>query len=198
MGRKKVSSCLSSCSDLLPVRRSQIETWSLIRQLYQAMFPFSASFFSPCNSKRSEEKPNIYPTSTHNSIHKHHKVSFTKLQIDNFSKTFRLSCVLCWVAAGARSKAPRNEATETIIFIHNPLRASDLFYEWKISWKSKRGSSVVFKDLFSQGWIFHRKVRTLSLFHSGLVRKCFMGFPFSRTRRSNRHTYRAIHKEKNK
>lgn len=104
------------------------------------MFPFSAIFFSPCNWKRSEEKPNIYPASTHNSIHKHHKVSFTKLQIDNFSKTFRLSCVLCWVAAGARSKAPRNEATETIIFIHNPLRASDLFYEWKISWKSKRGS----------------------------------------------------------
>lgn len=48
-------------------------------------------------------------------IHKHHKVSFkiffflcSKLQIDNFSKAFsRRFLVLCWVAAGTRSKAKR-------------------------------------------------------------------------------------------
>lgn len=176
MGREKASSCLSSCSDLLPVRRRRLKPDLSLGNCIKPCSLFRL-FFSHRVIGNEAKRNQIFTPRPHTTpftnIIKFHSQSSKSII---FQRLF-VFLVFCVELRPARDQRhPETEATETIIFIHNPLRASDLFYEWKISWKSKRGSSGVFKDLFSQGCVFHRKVRVLSLsLARGSCQKVFYG-----------------------
>lgn len=165
-GKKKVSSCLSSCSDLLPVHRRLKPDLSLGNcikacSLFRLFFSHRVIGNEPKRNQIFTPRPHTTPFTN---IIKFHSQSSKSIIFKDFSS------FLCFVLSRGRLeiKGTPKRTTETIIFIHNPLRANDLFCEWKISWKSKRGNSGVFKDLFSQGCIFHRKVRTRVLSESVL------------------------------